>query len=151
MPKNFGVNRLERVILYDYDDLADLVAWNFRKLPEPPEWAETMPSADWMSKDEWDVSRSTISGYLPFPQRPGRPFCDTIATCWRRSSGTPSNGSYSWEKSPISGVSRGEAGEGELEEGILLGGPLSIQRAIDSASRESKGFGTPLKSYCAHK
>ena len=55
MPKNFGVNRFGRVILYDYDDLDDLVNWNFRKLPEPPEWAEMLAYEDWLSKDESDV------------------------------------------------------------------------------------------------
>jgi len=55
MPKNFGVNRLGRVLLYDYDDLDDLVRWNFRNLPEPPWWAETLPYDDWLSKGERDV------------------------------------------------------------------------------------------------
>ena len=55
LPKNFGVNRLGRVMLYDYDDLDDLVRWNFRKLPEPPGWAETLAYEDWLSKSERDV------------------------------------------------------------------------------------------------
>ena len=55
LPKNFGVNRLGRVLLYDYDDLDDLVRWNFRHLPEPPEWAEMLPYEEWLSKKEWDV------------------------------------------------------------------------------------------------
>jgi len=55
IPKNFGVNRLGRVILYDYDDLDDLVSWNFRALPDPPTWAETLPYEDWLSKGEQDV------------------------------------------------------------------------------------------------
>jgi isocitrate dehydrogenase kinase/phosphatase len=55
MPKNFGVNRLGRVFLYDYDDLDELVCWNFRKMPETPWWAETLPYEDWLSKGEWDV------------------------------------------------------------------------------------------------
>jgi len=55
IPKNFGVNRLGRVILYDYDDLDDLVSWNFRALPEAPPWAETLPYEDWLSKGEQDV------------------------------------------------------------------------------------------------
>lgn len=55
LPKNFGVNRLGRVILYDYDDLEPLVSWNFRALPEPPPWAETLPYEDWLSKGEQDV------------------------------------------------------------------------------------------------
>ncbi len=55
MPKNFGVNRFGRVILYDYDDLDDIVNWNFRRMPEPPEWAEMLPYEDWLSKDDTDV------------------------------------------------------------------------------------------------
>ena len=55
LPKNFGVNRLGRVMLYDYDDIEDLILWNFRKLPEPPEWAETLSYDDWLSKGERDV------------------------------------------------------------------------------------------------
>jgi len=55
LPKNFGVNRLGRVILYDYDDLDNLVSWNFRALPEPPEWAESLPYDDWLSRGEQDV------------------------------------------------------------------------------------------------
>ena len=55
LPKNFGVNRLGRVMLYDYDDLDDLGNWRFRKLPEPPEWAESLPYEDWLSKTERDV------------------------------------------------------------------------------------------------
>jgi isocitrate dehydrogenase kinase/phosphatase len=55
MPKNFGVNRLGRVILYDYDDLDDLLNWNFRELPSPPAWAEMLPTNDWLSKRDDDV------------------------------------------------------------------------------------------------
>lgn len=55
MPKNFGVNRLGRVILYDYDDLDDLLNWNFRELPSPPAWAEMLPTEDWLSKRDQDV------------------------------------------------------------------------------------------------
>jgi isocitrate dehydrogenase kinase/phosphatase len=55
LPKNFGVNRLGRVILYDYDDLDHLVSWHFRALPEPPAWAETLPYDDWLSRGERDV------------------------------------------------------------------------------------------------
>ena len=55
LPKNFGVNRLGRVILYDYDDLDNLVSWNFRSLPDPPPWAETLPYEDWLSRSERDV------------------------------------------------------------------------------------------------
>ena len=55
LPKNFGVNRQGRVILYDYDDLDNLVSWNFRALPEPPPWAENLPYEDWLSKSERDV------------------------------------------------------------------------------------------------
>ena len=55
IPKNFGVNRLGRVILYDYDDLDDLVSWNFRALPKAPGWAENLPYEDWLSKGEQDV------------------------------------------------------------------------------------------------
>jgi len=55
LPKNFGVSRLGRVILYDYDDLDDLENWNFRTLPEPPEWAENLPYDDWLSRGEYDV------------------------------------------------------------------------------------------------
>jgi len=55
LPKNFGVSRLGRVILYDYDDLDNLVSWNFRALPEPPPWAETLPYGAWLSRREQDV------------------------------------------------------------------------------------------------
>jgi isocitrate dehydrogenase kinase/phosphatase len=55
LPKNFGVSRLGRVILYDYDDLDNLVGWNFRTLPEPPAWAENLPYEDWLSRKEQDV------------------------------------------------------------------------------------------------
>ena len=55
MPNNFGVNRLGRVFLYDYDELDDIVRWNFRKLPEPPSWAEMLPYEDWLGTGEWDV------------------------------------------------------------------------------------------------
>lgn len=55
LPKNFGVNRLGRVMLYDYDDIDDLVRWRFRRLPDPPEWAETLAYEDWLSKGERDV------------------------------------------------------------------------------------------------
>jgi len=55
MTKNFGVSQYTRVILYDYDDMDDLVNWNFRSLPEPPEWAELLPYEDWLSKGPFDV------------------------------------------------------------------------------------------------
>lgn len=55
MPKNFGVTRFGRVMLYDYDDLDDVVNWNFRRMPEPPEWAEALEPDDWISKGNADV------------------------------------------------------------------------------------------------
>lgn len=55
LPKNFGVARLGRVILYDYDDLDELVKYNFRKMPEPPWWAEMLPPEEWISKGDQDV------------------------------------------------------------------------------------------------
>lgn len=55
MPKNFGVTQFGRIMLYDYDDIDDLPNWNFRRMPAPPEWAETLPPEDWLSKGEHDV------------------------------------------------------------------------------------------------
>ncbi len=55
MTKNFGVNRTGRVILYDYDDIDDLEHWNFRHLPDPPEWAECLAYSDWLSVGAFDV------------------------------------------------------------------------------------------------
>jgi isocitrate dehydrogenase kinase/phosphatase len=55
LTKNFGVTRYGRVVLYDYDDIDSLMRWNFRDLPEPPEWAETLPFESWLSKGPFDV------------------------------------------------------------------------------------------------
>jgi len=65
MPKNFGVTRYGRVVLYDYDDLDDLTRWNFRHLPDPPEWAECQAYDDWLSKGPYDM----------FPEHDLRLFC----------------------------------------------------------------------------
>ena len=76
MPKNFGVNRLGRVFLYDYDDIDDLVRWNFRSLPEPPWWAETLPYDDWLSKGEWDVFPEHDFRVFTVPAREGGSFLE---------------------------------------------------------------------------
>jgi isocitrate dehydrogenase kinase/phosphatase len=74
LPKNFGVSQLGRVILYDYDDLDDLVRYNFRKLPEPPRWAETLPFEDWISKGEFDVFPEYDFRIFTVPARTGEVF-----------------------------------------------------------------------------
>jgi isocitrate dehydrogenase kinase/phosphatase len=65
MTKNFGVTRYGRVVLYDCDDLDDLTQWNFRHLPEAPEWAECLDYDDWLSKGPYDM----------FPEHGLRLFC----------------------------------------------------------------------------
>jgi len=74
LPKNFGVGRFGRVILYDYDDLDDLVHYNFRRMPEPPWWAETLPLEDWITKNERDVFPEYDFRNFTVPARMGEVF-----------------------------------------------------------------------------
>ena len=76
LPKNFGVNRLGRVILYDYDDLDNLVSWNFRALPEPPEWAEMLPYEEWLTRGERDVFPEHDFRIFTVPAHGRRAFLD---------------------------------------------------------------------------
>ena len=76
LPKNFGLARLGRVILYDYDDLDDLVLYRFRSLPEAPEWAEMLPFEDWLSKSEFDVFPEYDFRIFTVPARMGDLFLE---------------------------------------------------------------------------
>ena len=74
LPENFGVNRLGRVILYDYDDLDDLVNRTFRERPQPPVWAERLPPDEWLSKLDNDVFPDQDIQVLSLPEHWRRMF-----------------------------------------------------------------------------
>ncbi|OOE98362.1 bifunctional isocitrate dehydrogenase kinase/phosphatase [Salinivibrio sp. IB643] len=62
--KNFGVSRHNRVIFYDYDEIAYLTEVNFRRIP-PPRYPEDELSAEpWYSVGENDVFPEEFRTFL---------------------------------------------------------------------------------------
>ncbi|NKB37423.1 MAG: bifunctional isocitrate dehydrogenase kinase/phosphatase [Gammaproteobacteria bacterium] len=53
--KNFGVTRHERVVFYDYDEVALVTECNFREIPQPRDDDDTMRSESWYHVNPLDI------------------------------------------------------------------------------------------------
>jgi isocitrate dehydrogenase kinase/phosphatase len=53
--RNFGVTTLNRVVLYDYDEIGFLDQYNFRKMPQAETYADTLADSPWFHVGEKDV------------------------------------------------------------------------------------------------
>lgn len=72
--KNFGVTRHDRVVFYDYDELALLTECRFRKMPEPRTYDEIMSDEPWFSVYENDVFPEEFRTFLQVPGHVKEPF-----------------------------------------------------------------------------
>jgi isocitrate dehydrogenase kinase/phosphatase len=62
--KNFGVTRHDRVLSYDYDELAALTDITFREMPPPRDEQEEMAAEPWYTVGENDVFPSELLTFL---------------------------------------------------------------------------------------
>ncbi len=69
--KNFGMNRYGRVVFYDYDELSDLEACNFRTMPKPRDDEDELRAEPFFSVGPRDVFPEQFPQFL-FPAGPLR-------------------------------------------------------------------------------
>jgi isocitrate dehydrogenase kinase/phosphatase len=62
--KNFGVTRHERVVFYDYDEIAPMGEVSFRKIPEAASYEEEMQAEPYWSVGESDVFPEQFDRFL---------------------------------------------------------------------------------------
>jgi isocitrate dehydrogenase kinase/phosphatase len=62
--KNFGVTRHERVVFYDYDEIAPLTECNFRRIPPPRSWEDEMSAEPYYSVGPTDVFPEQFAQFL---------------------------------------------------------------------------------------
>jgi len=62
--KNFGVTRHERVVFYDYDEIAPLAECNFRRIPPPRSWEDEMSAEPYYSVGPSDVFPEQFAQFL---------------------------------------------------------------------------------------
>src|SRR5690606_32214034 len=62
--KNFGVTRQNRVVFYDYDEVAYLTDCNFRKIPAPRTPEEEMSAEPWYAVGPHDVFPEEFDTFL---------------------------------------------------------------------------------------
>jgi isocitrate dehydrogenase kinase/phosphatase len=62
--KNFGVTRHERVVFYDYDEIAPLAECNFRRIPPPTSWEDEMSAEPYYSVGPSDVFPEQFAHFL---------------------------------------------------------------------------------------
>lgn len=62
--KNFGVSRHNRVIFYDYDEIAYLTEVNFRRIPPPRYPEDELAAEPWYSVGENDVFPEEFRTFL---------------------------------------------------------------------------------------
>ena len=53
--KNFGVTRHDRVVFYDYDEIAYMIDCNFRRIPPPRSIEDEMSAEAWYRVDKRDM------------------------------------------------------------------------------------------------
>jgi isocitrate dehydrogenase kinase/phosphatase len=66
LPKNFGVTRHGRVVLYDYDELCWVTDCDFRELPAPTSYEEEITAEPWFSVHENDIFAEEFPRFLGF-------------------------------------------------------------------------------------
>jgi len=66
LPKNFGVTRRGRVVLYDYDELCWVTDCDFRELPAPTSYEEEIAAEPWFSVHENDIFPEEFPRFLGF-------------------------------------------------------------------------------------
>ena len=62
--KNFGVTRHDRVVFYDYDEIAPMSELDFRRIPEPTSYDEEVQSEPYWSVGERDVFPEQFDRFL---------------------------------------------------------------------------------------
>ncbi len=62
--KNFGVTRHERVVFYDYDEIAYMTECNFRKIPAPRSFEDEMAAEPYYSIGPHDVFPEQFEKFL---------------------------------------------------------------------------------------
>jgi len=62
--KNFGVTRHERVVFYDYDEIAYMTDCNFRRIPLPRSYEDELSAEPYYSVGPQDVFPEQFGGFL---------------------------------------------------------------------------------------
>jgi len=62
--KNFGVTRHDRVVFYDYDEIADMADCNFRRIPPPRDYEDEMAGEPYWSIGPRDVFPEQFARFL---------------------------------------------------------------------------------------
>lgn len=62
--KNFGVNRLGRVVFYDYDEIASVTECTFRRLPTPRDDDDEVSGEPWFTVGPRDVFPQELPTFL---------------------------------------------------------------------------------------
>ena len=66
LKKNFGVTRTERVVFYDYDEIAYITDCNFRRIPPARNYEDEMSDTPWYSIGQNDVFPESFAPFF-FP------------------------------------------------------------------------------------
>lgn len=64
LKKNFGVTRTERVVFYDYDEIAYITECNFRNIPPARNYDDEMSDTPWYSIGENDVFPESFAPFF---------------------------------------------------------------------------------------
>jgi isocitrate dehydrogenase kinase/phosphatase len=67
--KNFGVTRHNRVVFYDYDEIASMRECNFRRIPPPRDIDDEMAQEPWYSIGPHDVFPEQFDRFLVADER----------------------------------------------------------------------------------
>ncbi|MGH8687747.1 MAG: isocitrate dehydrogenase kinase/phosphatase-domain containing protein, partial [Burkholderiales bacterium] len=62
--KNFGVTRHDRVVFYDYDEIADMAECNFRRIPPPRSFDDEMAAEPYWSVGPNDIFPEQFARFL---------------------------------------------------------------------------------------
>jgi len=62
--KNFGVTRHNRVVFYDYDEIAYMTDCNFRRIPPPTSYEDEMAAEPYWSVGPHDVFPEQFERFL---------------------------------------------------------------------------------------
>lgn len=64
LKKNFGVTRTERVVFYDYDEIAYITDCNFRKIPAARDYNDEISDTPWYSIGPHDVFPESFAPFF---------------------------------------------------------------------------------------